>query len=330
MSTNSQIDKHMFYTLNSLLSQQNHDGVFDIAYIKEKFNNSIIVDTHRKSLYALNHEFGYVSLYVNPDDQNSYSDISAYSTLTYNIFPYTDASGNSYLLKVQFENGLFSLEATPGFYFDIDHYTVSSYLQNTKDEIIIECNTNSKLTAAYFDKNNLISSPYNTYVYINDEITYNYLNNFDQPYVNFGNNVQLSSSTEKDDLLTIKMIDKHGVSCSKSVTVKYRKTYKLYRSAVYSTSTYRDWQTVRNELSTVQDSFLSNLELGIIYKESNSIGLNNYIGQYILINTPIDKGETFTGVLDGGCLVEFVKIKTNWYMSTGTNWGGRILTLDIK
>ena len=42
MSTNSQIDKHMFYTLNSLLSQQNRDGVFDLAYIREKFNNSII------------------------------------------------------------------------------------------------------------------------------------------------------------------------------------------------------------------------------------------------------------------------------------------------
>lgn len=330
MSNNSQINKHMFYTLNSLLSQQNN-GVFDISYIREKFNNSIIVDTHRKSLYALNHEFGYVSLYVNPNDQNSYSDISAYSTLTYNIFPYTDASGNSYLLKVQFENGLFSLEATPGFYFNVSKYTLApnTYLQNTKDEIIIECGVSSSISRVDMPDMRNLTFPYDTYLYRDGEATYNFNVDYAPLYINLENNVSLYSEDEKDTTMTLKMVDKYGVSDESSISVKYRKTYKLYRSGVYSTSTYRDWQSVRKQLSTAQDSLLSQMKLGVIYKESNSIYLNNYIGQYILINTPIDKGEKFTGVLGGGSVIEFVKIKDFWYMSTGTNFGGNTLTLDI-
>lgn len=324
MSNNSQINKHMFYTLNSLLSQQNN-GVFDISYIREKFNNSIIVDTHRKSLYALNHEFGYVSLYVNPNDQNSYSDISAYSTLTYNIFPYTDASGNSYLLKVQFENGLFSLEATPGFYFNVSKYTLTpnTYLRNTKDEIIIECGVHSSISRVDMPDMRNMTFPYDTYLYRDGEATYNFTVDYAPLYINLENNVVLYSEDEKDTTMRLKMVDKHGVSDESSISVKYRKTYKIYKTPTY---TDRDWQTVKTKLST---NIGTNISIGKLYKESNSILLNNGINQYILINTPIDKGEMFTGVLDGGCLVEFVKIQNNWYMGTGTNWDGRILTLDI-
>lgn len=326
MSTNSQIDKHMFYTLNSLLSQQNRDGVFDLAYIREKFNNSIIVDTHRKSLYALNHEFGYVSLYVNPDDQNSYSDISAYSTLTYNIFPYTDASGNSYLLKVQFENGLFSLEATPGFYFNVSKYTLTpnTYLKNTNEEIIIECGVSSSISRVDFSEINNVTPPYDTYLRRDGEATYNCTFDYAPYFIDFENNVSLYSETEKDTTMTLKMVDKYGVSDESSIPVKYRKTYKIYKTPTY---TDRDWQTVKTKLAT---NIGNNISLGKLYKESNSILLNNASNQYVLINTPIDKGEMFTGVLDSGCLVEFVKIKTNWYMGTGSNWDGRVLTLDIK
>lgn len=324
MSNNSQINKHMFYTLNSLLSQQNN-GVFDISYIREKFNNSIIVDTHRKSLYALNHEFGYVSLYVNPNDQNSYSDISAYSTLTYNIFPYTDASGNSYLLKVQFENGLFSLEATPGFYFNVSKYTLTpnTYLRNTKDEIIIECGVHSSISRVDMPDMRNMTFPYDTYLYRDGEATYNFTVDYAPLYINLENNVVLYSEDEKDTTMRLKMVDKYGVSDESSISVKYRKTYKIYKTPTY---TDRDWQTVKTKLST---NIGTNISIGKLYKESNSILLNNGINQYILINTPIDKGEMFTGVLDGGCLVEFVKIQNNWYMGTGTNWDGRILTLDI-
>lgn len=324
MSNNSQINKHMFYTLNSLLSQQNN-GVFDISYIREKFNNSIIVDTHRKSLYALNHEFGYVSLYVNPNDQNSYSDISAYSTLTYNIFPYSDASGNSYLLKVQFENGLFSLEATPGFYFNVSKYTLTpnTYLRNTKDEIIIECGVHSSISRVDMPDMRNLTFPYDTYLYRDGEATYNFTVDYAPLYINLENNVVLYSEDEKDTTMRLKMVDKYGVSDESSISVKYRKTYKIYKTPTY---TDRDWQTVKTKLST---NIGNNISLGKLYKESNSILLNNGINQYVLINTPIDKGEKFTGILGGGSVIEFVKIKDFWYMSTGTNFGGNMLTLDI-
>lgn len=336
MSNISQTGKHIFYTLNSLIASQNkEDRPFDLETIKTAFKDAIITDTFRKSLYAQEIEFGYVGIALDNNSANTYSEISAYSTYAYDYIPFVDTNGSNRLLKITFNNGLFSFDQVETVnYTDIklDFNENTGVIQNNGEEIIVECSKTPSLKGLIFENllNTAYAAPYEINISMDSSIILDLKINDLANYTNLTTGPSLLNFTDEcDKKLKVETKDKYGVTITTFFTIKYRKVFKIYKSSAYSTKANRDWQTVKQILLGVANSVLTNSKLGEINKELNNIAINTTVGQYVLINTPEDKGENFTGVLDRGCVVEFIKIKANWYMSTGTNWNGKTLSLNL-
>jgi hypothetical protein len=87
-------------------------------------------------------------------------------------------------------------------------------------------------------------------------------------------------------------------------------------------------QTIFNKGNSV---FMISDLIDKIYKENNTVNITNIEDQYILIKTPEASfnGNKFYATLGGGSVVEFIKVKDHYYVSTGTNWNGLTLTINI-
>lgn len=333
MSNISQTGKHIFYTLNSLIASRNADGKpFDIEAIKEAFKDAIITDTFRKSLYAQELEFGYVGFAYDPNSKNSYSEITAYSTYAYDYLPYVDTDGSNSLLKITFNNGLFSLEKQPTCNLKgltLEFASETGIIQNNGKEVYIECGTTPVIGRLVFESltNSGIAAPYHIKMMMGNssilDANFNDLSNYTDLTSSPG---LLNFTSEQDRELVITITDKFGIVSTETITIKYRKRLEVYRT---NTKTGKNWHEVYTALKSNVGS--QNVLIDKIYKENNTVNLTNIEDQYILIKTPEASfnGNKFYATLSGGCVVEFIKVKDHYYVSTGTNWNGLTLTINI-
>lgn len=336
MSNNPKTPQHAFYIGDNVSED-----------LINTYQDSLVFDRERNSIYAKNHEFGYIS-----DFNNSIKLRNADNT-------------NSTTITLSVVNGQISFYEyrTPILTLYKPNYEISNTL-TAKESNGTATRTYTMVLGGYayipsinvkFSGSDTVNNITVTNVFANpDKVIYesselNLIENSSKliTFDNYVNNTYISSTTPgSHTILSVTIQDNHGESNTQKVNMTFYNNIMLYKWAKDSNDFY-GLKNIINEKTTLEDvcSLLGNTTLYNNLVNSHIIGTincNNGPNEYLALCCPsrVNNSAKFTGILGGAAVQEFEKVKTvtytnsanytenyNIYLATGHNWAGQSLKI---
>lgn len=334
MSNNPKNPQHAFYIGDNVSED-----------IVTTYQDSLVFDRERNSIYAKNHEFGYISDFNNSIKLRN-ADNTNETTITLTVvdgqiqfYEYRTPLITSYFPNYRLQPGITyvtsngcSYTLTLGSYGYIDsiYYSISG--SETCDIIEVKRRFNNYNNVLYYNDNEgIVENP--TLIVRFDE----------QP----DNMKYFSSNTAGTyDIASIYIEDPKGAFNEKTITVTFYNNVMLYKWSKDSNDFY-GLQNIINSQNTLESicNTLGNTTLYNKLLNSNAIGTikcDNGPDVYLALCCPqrVFNKDKFTGILGGAAVQEFKYIKTvtytnsasytenyNIYLATGHNWDGQSLKI---
>ena len=318
--------------------------------IRNTYQDSLVFDRERRSVYAQNHEFGYICNYEksisvrNADGTNS--TVITLSVLNGEIrfveyrsilitscipqYSYTNASVNTA------NNNVFVLGST----VNLDSINIT--ISGSEESDILE------IKNVHNNRNEFILTD-------NDA---NFIEGYPQirkfiPVNSYGDLIKFTSNVAgKHNIVNVLIRDPKGAFDQKTLSITWENNVIMYKWKKDNLDFYGLKNFILNSSFNSIDTIIDNLSSSsVVYNNltnnyrigGTTITCTNGPDEYLVLFCPVrlQNNETFTGVLGGAAVQEFKKIKSiyylnsahyqelyNIYLATGHNWNGSSLKLN--
>jgi hypothetical protein len=324
---NTYIQQHLFYIGDNVVEQ-----------LRTTYSDSLIFDRSRNSIYAQNHEFGYISDYENSIDLRN-ADGTNKTTITLSVV-------NGQISLKEYRSVLITAYETK--------YTCSNTYSGTTYVLGAEVTMNSlnlrisgsevsddvKISRIFNNANDIIVS-YNDFALAEGytrkiEFEVSELTKFK------------STTPGTFNIANVTVTDPKNAFDSKNISISWQNNVMLYKWSKDNLDFYglRDFILTKSSISdvtselgttTLYNGLTSNYRIG-----GTTVTCNNGPNEYLALCCPsrLKNSDSFTGILGGAAVQEFKKVKTvsyinnanynenyNIYLATGHNWNGQSLVL---
>lgn len=321
--------QHLFYIGDNVSEEQ-----------RNIYSDCLIFDRERNSIYAQNHEFGYICDYENSIDLRN-ADGTNKTTITLSVV-------NGQIALKEYRSVLFT-QYTPEYTQKTGNvrygntFVLGSTVELSKYTVKISGSEKSDI----FSIKDIYNTPNS---YIVNTTSFGLVEN--TTYALTFNDIEFTStSAGSKNILTAYIVDPKGAYDSKTSSITWLNHVMVYKYKLKPNG--GDFYALKAEMEKTEYSTLSSLinafSTGQSYNTLSSthkITINlceNGPNEYLVLCCPVRTCNTdgFTGILGGAAVQEFKKIKTvsytnsasytenyNIYLATGHNWNGQSLKIQ--